>query len=534
MECLDDNTATEFLQDLLSAERRAKVEQHIDQCDSCRVLLSNVVASTVDPGGKTGPTRLIDPGKTAAPGGIEAVACSGGRVADRYVLERELGRGGMGQVWRASDTKLRRPVAIKLMSSQLTTAGLSRFEREAMAIAQLRSPQVVEIYDYGNERGCPFIVMELLEGEDLRHRLTERTSLPLRQVAGIVIDAAKALNAAHDAGIVHRDLKPANIFICRHLGAEHVKVFDFGVAKMAHDVVPSAETTAEGVVVGTPRYMSPEQTHGSRPVDYRTDLWSLGVIAYRALTGRLPFEADGVGEVFAQILEKQPPVASELVDELPPAIDGFFERALAKDVERRFGSALAMATEIAQIAELTDPSLPVSSAVTPDGSQEKLERKTDEPSRGDSSTLVSSSGVSRRRIYIPVGAMLVALAAGIALWGQRAPTSPSPSATQGTGGVSVQSASAKLRSSVSNPITSQPLQSATTGTTAANSTDRSSSGGAKPTPGTSAPPVAARPPPRLPPSHPHPRTSSAPKSKPSATAITTSSPEPPDPLDGPW
>ncbi len=348
--CLDDNTVAAFLEGVLSERLRARVEQHIDRCENCRNLLSGAVDST---GAETGLATRIE----GAGGGRRVLAQSGQRIADRYVLERELGRGGMAQVWRASDSKLRRDVAIKLMSrrSLAAASGFERFEREAMAIARLRSPYVVEIYDYGLADGCPFIVMEMLEGEDLRQRLKERGRLSVAEVANIVIDTAKGLSAAHEAGIVHRDLKPANIFLHRlELGEEQVKVFDFGVAKMLQDdAVPSAQTTAEGVMVGTPRYMSPEQTHGSKAIDHRSDLWSLGVIAYTALTGRFPFAGEGVGEIMTQITRETPQAPSTIDPDLPAAVDRFFARALAKAPADRHDSALQMATEMADIADVS-------------------------------------------------------------------------------------------------------------------------------------------------------------------------------------
>ncbi len=349
--CLDDNTVAAFLQGLLDDPARASVEQHIDDCESCRNLLSAAVGtlSVVD----TGLATRIE----GAGGGGDALARSGQRVADRYLLEREIGRGGMAQVWCATDTKLRREVAIKLMSrrSRAAASGSERFEREAMAIARLRSPYVVEIYDYGLTDGCPFIVMEILQGQDLRQRLEARGRLSVAEVAAIVIDTAKGLSVAHEAGIVHRDLKPANIFLHQlELGEEQVKVFDFGVAKMLQDeAVPSAQTTAEGVMVGTPRYMSPEQTHGSKAIDHRSDLWSLGVIAYTALTGRFPFSGEGVGEIMAQITRETPPAPSTIDPELPAALDGFFARALAKDPAERHSSAVQMAAEMADIADVS-------------------------------------------------------------------------------------------------------------------------------------------------------------------------------------
>jgi class 3 adenylate cyclase/FixJ family two-component response regulator/tRNA A-37 threonylcarbamoyl transferase component Bud32 len=252
----------------------------------------------------------------------------------------------MGAVWAAFDASLRRRVALKLMSPDhlASPSARSRFEREAMAIAQLQSPNVVQIYDYGIDGDAPYIVMELLDGEDLQTRLSRLGRIPLPAAAVVITQAARALTAAHASGIIHRDIKPANIFIARHDGEEHVKVLDFGVAALVSGLSSSdVQVTRAGGVVGTPHYMSPEQVRGSRGVDARSDLWSLAVVAYRAVTGRLPFEAEAFGELLIQICTDLVPPPSRLGVDLGIEGDRFFERALARDPARRFGSAREMA-----------------------------------------------------------------------------------------------------------------------------------------------------------------------------------------------
>jgi class 3 adenylate cyclase/tRNA A-37 threonylcarbamoyl transferase component Bud32 len=258
----------------------------------------------------------------------------------------------MGAVWAAFDAALRRRVALKLMSPDhlASSSARSRFEREAMAIASLTSPNVVQIYDYGIDGDAPYIVMELLDGEDLQSRLTRLGKIPLPAAAAIIVQAAKALTAAHDGGIVHRDIKPANIFLARHGGEEHVKVLDFGVAALISGLSNSeTAVTRTGGVVGTPHYMSPEQVRGSRGVDARSDLWSLAVVAYRAVTGRLPFEAEAFGELLIQICTDLVPPPSRLGVDLGIEGDHFFERALARDPARRFRNAREMATAFAAL-----------------------------------------------------------------------------------------------------------------------------------------------------------------------------------------
>ncbi|MCC6557953.1 MAG: response regulator [Polyangiaceae bacterium] len=282
---------------------------------------------------------------------------SGRIVGGKYRLEREIGRGGMGSIWVAFDTTLRRRVALKLMGSEQpgSPVAQSRFEREAMAIAQLRNPHVIQIHDYGIDEGGPYIVMELLEGEDLEVRLERQRTLPLAAASMIVAQAAKALTAAHAVGIVHRDLKPANIFLVASGSEEVVKLLDFGVATMlAGFPEASLLSTRVGSLVGTPAYMSPEQARG-RAVDHRTDLWSLAVVAYRALTGRLPFDSDRVGELIVDICTAAPPPPSSTLPDLGPAVDRFFEQALSKDPEGRFQSARQMAAAFAAVVEAAGP-----------------------------------------------------------------------------------------------------------------------------------------------------------------------------------
>ncbi len=273
----------------------------------------------------------------------------GGRViAGKFRLEWPIGRGGMGTVWAAMHLQLDMPVAVKFMDpSAADTDGRIRFEREARAIAQLRSPHVVQVLDHGLENGVPYIVMELLEGEDLESRLRRVRKLPIAAGARIFTQSAKALRKAHDAGIVHRDLKPNNVFLARIDDEEVVKLLDFGVAKMtwsgAQD--PHNETTGQGLLLGSPCYMSPEQARGLKDIDYRSDLWSLGVILFRSITGIRPFDANTIADLIIHICTKDPPRASELLPDAPEGIDEFFFRVFQRDPELRYQSALEMAND---------------------------------------------------------------------------------------------------------------------------------------------------------------------------------------------
>ncbi|WP_437291955.1 protein kinase domain-containing protein [Sorangium sp. So ce406] len=271
-------------------------------------------------------------------------------IANRYELHTAIGEGAMGHIWKALDRHLRRSVALKLMAPAHATSerSRSRFELEAMAIAKLCNQHVVQIHDYGFDEDAPYIVMELLDGEDLEGRLRRAGHLPLSAVISIVNQASRGLSAAHAVGIVHRDLKPANLFLARTDAGEVVKVLDFGVASMLGDAIASSE-----VLVGTPLYMSPEQVRCSQ-IDHRSDLWSLAVVAYHALTGSPPFEAQELVSTIMNIAIAPFPPPSSLAPDLSPEVDRFFERALAKNPAQRFSSAREMAAAFAALSGPTD------------------------------------------------------------------------------------------------------------------------------------------------------------------------------------
>lgn len=278
-------------------------------------------------------------------------------VADRYGLVQQIGHGAMGFIWEAIDRHLQRRVAVKVMTQDHMASSMARvrFEREAKAIAQLRNPHVVQIYDYGIDEGTPYIVMELLEGEDLDSRLEREKQMPLGVLASVVKQAALGLAAAHAKGIVHRDFKPANIFVAQTDAGEVVKILDFGVVAMLSE--PDIDTedeslgqTAAGTIVGTPLYMSPEQIRGG-VVDHRSDLWSLAVVAYRALTGAHPFAGQWLGMLMVRICTEAFTPASTVAPYLSAEVDKFFERALAKDPDKRFRNAREFANAFVALTE---------------------------------------------------------------------------------------------------------------------------------------------------------------------------------------
>ncbi|WP_438019347.1 serine/threonine-protein kinase [Sorangium sp. So ce315] len=280
-------------------------------------------------------------------------------LGERYRLDRLIGRGGMGQVWEAHDLALARRVAVKLLASDPTAHGdaIARFEREARVLARLRSPHIVEVYDVGNERDLRYLVMELLEGEDLGRILNRRHRLSLAEARALFTPVLMALKAAHEDGITHRDLKPSNIVVARTGDSAAVKLLDFGIAKLAQPSGPDLGLTTTGQVMGSPVFMSPEQTRSLPDLDHRSDLFSLGAVIYLALTGVLPFApgSHAIGEVVIAILTTEPPLPSTFPG-LGADADAFFARALAKEPARRFGDADAM---LAALLALTDGAPPV-------------------------------------------------------------------------------------------------------------------------------------------------------------------------------
>lgn len=280
----------------------------------------------------------------------------GAVVAKKYLLKNEIAKGGMGSVWRAIDIALERPVAVKFMDPRIVEDEelKKRFAREAKAAARLTTPHVVQVYEYGIEGGIPFIAMELLEGEDLHERLKREGPLDLDLVADIVSQIARGLRSAQDAKVVHRDLKPQNIFLADEGGSLLVKILDFGVAKIRAAAERGDETKA-GTVLGSPHYMSPEQARGRPEIDHRADIWSLGVIAFRALTGKMAFPGEAPGEVILRICTDPIPVPSEYNSALPKAVDEIFDRVLDREPETRYQSALEFAAGLERVARLASP-----------------------------------------------------------------------------------------------------------------------------------------------------------------------------------
>ncbi|XXX82432.1 protein kinase [Sorangium sp. So ce134] len=273
-------------------------------------------------------------------------------IGGRYALRREIGHGGMGVVWEAFDQMLRRTVAIKLMAAGdvASEEAQRRFAKEAMTIARVRHEHIVQVHDYGIDQGSPYIVMELLEGEDLESRLARVHQLPATAVLSLLRQISAGLDAASAAGIVHCDLKPANIFLARSAYGESVKILDFGIGWTLYEGSDDPSVDRYSTRFGTPAYMSPEQVRGAVPHPL-ADLWSLGVIVYRALTGQLPFSPGDVRKLIVSICTDPFPMPSSLGVAHPPGLDRFFERALAKDRSRRFQSARELVSAFTAICD---------------------------------------------------------------------------------------------------------------------------------------------------------------------------------------
>ncbi len=285
-------------------------------------------------------------------GGFSRVIKAGEVLSGRYKLLRPLGQGSQAFVWVAEHLALGSQVAVKLIDPELAKQqdARDRFAREATAAAKLRSAHVVHILDHGIEGEQPFIVMELLEGEDLFDRLERRTRLTLSETSKIVTQVARALMRAHAEGIIHRDLKPENVFLVRNEDDELAKVLDFGVAKITTPAKAAMTRTGVGTLIGTPHYMSPEQVKGLTEIDHRSDLWSLGVIAYQCITGHLPFDSEGVGDLLIRITMSTPAKPSSVVPDVSPLFDEWFKKASAKDPDERFQTSREMADALAKVA----------------------------------------------------------------------------------------------------------------------------------------------------------------------------------------
>ncbi|CAN91463.1 MULTISPECIES: serine/threonine-protein kinase [Sorangium] len=276
----------------------------------------------------------------------------GSHVAPHLTLDTLLRMGGVGSIWTAHHLGLDKEVAVKFISASLATdaTAVARFHREGALMARIKSPHVAEVYEHGvAANGLSYIVMELLRGEELSDRLARAGRLPLEETLALVSQLCTGLTAAHNLGVIHRDITPEHVFLADTGGGTCVKLLDFGVAR--GDVDPDGTTlTNTGAVVGSLVYMSPEQFFNPKLVDGRSDLWSVGIMAYHALTGAPPFEQKGIEALLGAIRLGTFSPPSQRCAEITPALDAWFVKALAREPSGRFGSAEEMSEALRRAA----------------------------------------------------------------------------------------------------------------------------------------------------------------------------------------
>jgi len=275
-------------------------------------------------------------------------------VAQKYRVDRFIGQGGMGVVVAGFHLELDQPVAIKFLLSEsgLQSEGAERFRREARAAAKIHSEHVARVFDIGllDER-VPYMVMELLHGNDLEFEIERRGALPVSEAAGYVLQAIDAVAEAHSVGIVHRDLKPTNLFLAQRAdGSRIVKVLDFGISKSLSGKQREVALTRTAAFVGSPLYMSPEQMRSARDVDARADVWALGAILYVMVTGQLPHPGNSLPEVCLAVMNTSPRPLKDFIAEPPEGLEAILMRCLMKDPALRFGSVAELAEQLLPFA----------------------------------------------------------------------------------------------------------------------------------------------------------------------------------------
>src|SRR5437867_4567377 len=303
-----------------------------------------------------------------------------GAKLGRYEIRAKIGEGGMGEVYLAEDTRLGRKVAIKVLAERFTQNRdrLSRFDQEAYAASALNHPNIITIYEMGDEDGRHFIATEFIDGVTLKKHLRSGP-MDFAEVLNIAIQIASALEEAHAAGIIHRDIKPENIMIRRN---GHVKVLDFGLAKLTEASLSEDETDNEavtralvqtdaGVVMGTSQYMSPEQARG-KPINARTDIWSLGVVLYEMAAGRAPFFGDTKTDVIVAIAKTDPPPVARFAPNLPAEFEWIVMKALRKNVDERYQTIKEFESDLKKLKQRLEFQTELERSMPPDKLSEAL------------------------------------------------------------------------------------------------------------------------------------------------------------------
>jgi len=378
----------------------------------------------------------------------------GNVVAEKYRVERLIGRGGMGAVFQATNLSIGKRVALKFLDRDAARDrdAFERFQREARAASVVESAHIVQLFDSGTaEDGRPFLVMELLAGEDLRSRLKREQKLPVELAIGVVKQILRALVRAHAAGIVHRDLKPDNVFLCeRDDGALFVKIVDFGISKLT--LASSLDTlTRRGTVLGTAYYMSPEQAQAFPDVDGRTDLFSAGAILFECLSGRPPHTGPTYESVLVAICTKDAPDLRELEPALPEELARIVARALSREREHRFRSADEFLAALTRF--LPTPVDQADSSARPRASVEA--GAPDAPAL--SSTSRTQIGLQRARSWVAGGAAVLLGFALTAFWmGQRRAPEPASRETIRTAAAAVAPALPVAEAAASSEPSARP------------------------------------------------------------------------------